>query len=204
VGIPSERRPAFPQPEENPVIAATQMKVGNLIIHNGKPHRITAVVHRTPGNLRAFVQATLVNIENGAKNEHRFSADDKVQKASLDEHTLQFSYKSGDTYNFMNTESYEMVELDKDVLGEATGYMKDGMTISAQYFDGRVVGVDVPMFVELVVKETTPNIKGAAVQNTNKPAILETGLEIKVPPYIEEGNIVKVDTRTGEFVTRVS
>ena len=186
------------------MIAATQMKVGNLIIHNGKPHRVATVVHRTPGNLRAFVQATLINIENGAKNEHRFSADDKVEKATLDEHALQFSYKSGDVYNFMNTESYEMIELGKDVLGETVGYMKDGMTINAQYFEGRVVGVDVPMFVELVVKETTPNIKGAAVQNTNKPAILETGLEIKVPPYIEEGNIVKVDTRTGEFVTRVS
>ena len=186
------------------MIAATQMKVGNLIIHNGKPHRITSVVHRTPGNLRAFVQATLVNIENGSKNEHRFSADDKVEKATLDEHALQFSYKSGDDYHFMNTESFEMVELGKDVLGDAVGYMKDGMTISAQYFSGRVVGFDVPMFVELVVKETTPNIKGAAVQNTNKPAVLETGLEIKVPPYIEEGDMVKVDTRTGEFVTRVS
>jgi elongation factor P len=97
-----------------------------------------------------------------------------------------------------------MIALGKDVLGEAVGYLKDGMVITAMYFDGRVVGIDVPMFVELVVTETTPNIKGAAVQNTSKPALLETGLEIKVPPYIESGNIVKIDTRTGEFVTRVS
>jgi elongation factor P len=186
------------------VIAATQMKIGNLIMHNGKPHRVTAVVHRTPGNLRGFVQATLVNIENGSKNEHRFSSEDKVERATLEEHSLQFSYRAGDDFHFMNTESFEMISLGKDVLGDAVGYMKDGMLMTALYFDGRVVGIEVPMFVELEVKETTPNIKGAAVQNTAKPAILETGLEIKVPPYIESGNLVKIDTRTGEFVTRVS
>jgi elongation factor P len=96
-----------------------------------------------------------------------------------------------------------MVALGKDVLGDAAGYIVDGMTITAMYFEGRVVGIDVPMFVELEVKETTPHIKGAAVQNTSKPAILETGLEIKVPPYIEAGNRVRIDTRTGDFVERV-
>jgi elongation factor P len=185
------------------VIAATQLRVGYLVLYNGKPHRVTAMTHRTPGNLRGFVQATLVNIENGAKNEYRFSSEEKVERATLDEHTLQYSYKGGDTYHFMNTESYEMVELDKDVLGENAGYLKEGMIITAQYFNGKVVGIDVPMFVELAVKETTPNIKGAAVQNTSKPAIMETGIEIKVPPYIEEGNVVRIDTRTGEFVARV-
>ena len=185
------------------MIAATQLRVGNLILYNGKPHRVATMVHRTPGNLRGFVQAKLVNIENGSNQEVRFSSEDKVAKASLDEAKLQFSYKAGDEFHFMNTESYEMVELSKDVLGENTGYLIEGMVISAQYFEGRVVGIDPPMFVELKVTETTPNIKGAAVQNTSKPAILETGLEIKVPPYIEEGDRVKLDTRTGEFVERL-
>jgi elongation factor P len=186
------------------MIAATQMKVGNLIMYNGKPHRVTTVIHRTPGNLRGFVQATLVNIENGSKNETRFSSEEKVERATLDEHKLQFSYRAGDEFHFMNTENYEMISLGKDVLGEAVGYLKDEMLILAMYFDGRVVGIEVPMFVELAVTETTPHIKGAAVQNTSKPAILETGLEIKVPPYIESGNVVKIDTRTGQFVERVS
>jgi elongation factor P len=185
------------------VIAATQMRVGYLVMHNGKPHRVTAMVHRTPGNLRGFVQATLVNIENGSKTDHRFSSEEKVERAHLDEHSLQYSYRAGDEFQFMNTESYEMVPLSADVLGEAAGYLTEGMVISAQYFDGRVVGVDVPMFVELTVTDTTPNIKGAAVQNTAKPAIVETGLEIKVPSYVEVGNRVKIDTRTGEFVERV-
>ena len=185
------------------MIAATQMRVGYLVMHNGKPHRVTAMVHRTPGNLRGFVQATLVNIENGSKTDHRFSSEEKVERAHLDEHSLQYSYRAGDEFQFMNTATYEMTPLSADVLGEAAGYLTEGMVITAQYFDGRVVGVDVPMFVELNVTDTTPNIKGAAVQNTAKPAILETGLEIKVPSYIEVGNRVKIDTRTGEFVERV-
>src|SRR5690349_10775428 len=174
-----------------------------VIMHNGKPHRVTNVLHVTPGNWRGMVQTRLVNIETGSNTEHRFRSEDKVEKANLEEHKLQFSYRAGDDFNFMNTESYEMVALSAEVLGEATGYLTEGMMLEAQYFEGRVVGVEVPMFVELEVKETTPNIKGAAVQNTSKPAVLETGLEIKVPPYVESGNRVKIDTRTGQFVERV-
>jgi elongation factor P len=185
------------------VITSTQLRVGMLVLYNGKPHRVATVMHRTPGNLRGFVQAKLVNIESGSNQEVRFSTDDKMERAVLDEHKLQFSYKSADTYHFMNTESYEMIELSGEILGDNAGYLIDGMMITAEYFQGRVVGIQPPMFVELAVKETTPNIKGAAVQNTSKPAILETGLEIKVPPYIEEGDKVRLDTRTGEFVERV-
>ena len=185
------------------MITSTQLRVGMLVLYNGKPHRVATVMHRTPGNLRGFVQAKLVNIESGSNQEIRFSTDDKLEKAVLDEHKLQFSYKSADMYHFMNTESYEMIELSAEVLGDNAGYLIDGMMITAEYFQGRVVGIQPPMFVELAVKETTPNIKGAAVQNTSKPAILETGLEIKVPPYIEEGDKVRIDTRTGDFVERV-
>jgi len=184
------------------VVAATQLKVGMVIMHNGKPHRVTSVLHVTPGNWRGMVQTRLVNIVTGSNTEHRFRSEDKVDRANLEHHILQYSYRAGDEFHFMNTESYEMVSLHADVLGDNVGYLTEGMVIEAQYFEGRVVGVDVPMFVELTVKETTPNIKGAAVQNTSKPATLETGLEIKVPPYIESGNRVKIDTRTGEFVER--
>ena len=186
------------------MIDATKIKVGNVIMHNGKPHRVTNVVHVTPGNWRGMVQTRLVNIETGSNTEHRFRSEDKVDKANLETHSLQFSYRAATDFNFMNTENYEMVSLSGDVLGDAVGYLVEGMVIEAQYFEGRIVGVDVPMFVELTVTETTPNIKGAAVQNSSKPAIVETGLEIKVPPYVEPGNRVKIDTRTGEFVERVS
>ena len=185
------------------MIAATQLKVGMVIMHNGKPHRVTNVLHVTPGNWRGMVQTRLVNIESGSNAEPRFRSEDKVDRANLEEHNLQFSYRAGDEYHFMNTESYEMMSLHGDVLGDAVHYLTEGMVIEALYYEGRVVGVEVPMFVELSVTETTPNIKGAAVQNTSKPAVLETGYEIKVPPYIEIGNRVKIDTRTGEFVERV-
>jgi len=185
------------------VIAATQLKVGMVIMHNGKPHRVTNVLHVTPGNWRGMVQTRLVNIESGSNAEHRFRSEDKVDRANLEEHNLQYSYRAGDEYHFMNTESYEMISLHGDVLGDAVHYLTEGMVIEALYYEGRVVGVELPMFVELSVTETTPNIKGAAVQNTSKPAVLETGYEIKVPPYIEIGNRVKIDTRTGEFVERV-
>jgi len=185
------------------VISATQIKVGMVIMHNNKPHRVTNVMHVTPGNWRGMVQTRLVNVETGTNTEHRFRSEDKVERAIMEQHSLQFSYRAGDAYHFMNTESYEMIELPADVLGDAVNYLVEGMVITADYFQGRVVGVEVPMFVELGVTETTPHIKGAAVQNTSKPAILETGYEIKVPPYIEVGNRVKIDTRTGEFVERV-
>ena len=185
------------------MIAATQLKVGNVIMHNGKPHRVTNVLHVTPGNWRGMVQTRLVNIETGSNTEHRFRSEDKVERANLEAHNLQFSYRGADEFHFMNTDSYEMVALHQDVLGDNTGYLTEGMVIEAMYFEGRIVGVEVPMFVELEVKETTPNIRGAAVQNTSKPAITQTGLEIKVPPYIEIGDRVKIDTRTGEFVERL-
>jgi elongation factor P len=184
------------------VIVATQLKVGNVIMHNGRPHRVTHVMHVTPGNWRGMVQTRLVSIETGSNTEHRFRSEDKVERANLEEHSLQFSYRAGDDYHFMNTESYEMMSLAAEVLGDAVYYLVEGMVIEALYYEGRVVGVELPMFVELTVKETGPTIKGAAVQNTSKPATLETGHEIKVPPYIEAGNRVKVDTRTGEFVER--
>ena len=184
------------------MIVATQLKVGMVIMHNGKPHRVTHVLHVTPGNWRGMVQTRLVNIETGSNAEQRFRSEDKLERARMEEHSLQFSYRAGNDYHFMNTENYEMVALSADVLGDAVNYLIESMVINAMYFGGKVVGVDLPMFVELEVTETTPNIKGAAVQNTSKPAILETGLEIKVPPYIEVGNRVKIDTRTGGFVER--
>ena len=150
-----------------------------------------------------MMQTRLVNIETGSNTEHRFRSEDKMDRTPLEEHKLQYSYHAENEYHFMNTENYEMVSLHADVLGDNVGYLTEGMMIEAMYYDGRVVGIEVPMFIELEVKETTPNIKGAAVQNTAKPAVLVTGLEIKVPSYIEVGDTVKIDTRTGDFVERV-
>src|SRR6185295_14289683 len=116
-------------------------------------HRVAQMVHRTPGNLRGFVQAKLVNIESGSNQEVRFSSEDKVEKAQLDEHTLQFSYKAGDEFHFMNTDSYEMMSLDRDVLGESAGYLTEGMVITANYWQGKVVGIEPLFFDETATTE---------------------------------------------------
>ena len=183
-------------------IQATQLKVGMVIMHNGKPHRVTNVLHVTPGNWRGMVQTRLVNIESGSNTEHRFRSEDRVEQASLERHSLQYSYESAGDFNFMNTETYEMTALPADVLGDAVHYLIEGTVMEALYFEGRIVGVEVPMFVELIVKETPPHMRGATASASPKPATLETGLEIKVPAYIQVGDKVKIDTRTDEFIER--
>ncbi len=183
-------------------VQATQLKVGMIIMHNAKPHRVMSVLHVTPGNWRGMVQTKLVNIETGSNAEHRFRSEDRVDQADMEHHKLQLSYRAADEFNFMNTENYEMVMLDKTVLGGSALYLLEGMEIEALYFEGRVVGIEVPTFVELLVTETTPSMKGATAAASPKPATLETGLQIKVPQYVNTGDRVKIDTRTDEFVER--
>jgi elongation factor P len=184
-------------------ISATQVKVGMIIMHNGKPHRVTKVLHVTPGNWRGMVQTRLVNIESGTNTEHRFRSEDQVDQAPMEQHQLQFSYRAGDEFHFMNNESYEMVSLHQDVLGDAVYYLIDGMELQALYFEGRVVGIDLPNFIDMTVAETQPAMRGATAAASPKPAKLETGLEIRVPQYIETGDRVRIDTRTDEFIERV-
>ena len=183
-------------------ISATQLKVGMIIMHNSKPHRVTKVLHVTPGNWRGMVQTRLVNIESGTNTEHRFRSEDQVDQAPMETHQLQFSYRAGDEYHFMNAETYEMMSLHEDVLGDARYYLTDGMEIQALYFQGRVVGIDVPFFIELEVVDTQPAMKGATAAASPKPAKLSTGLEIRVPQYVEIGDRVRIDTRTDEFIER--
>lgn len=183
-------------------IQATQLKVGMVIMHNGKPHRVTNLLHVTPGNWRGMVQTRLVNIETGSNAEHRFRSEDRVDQAAMEHHLLQFSYRADAEYHFMNTENYEMVMLSNEVLGDNVNYLLEGMEIEALYFQGRVVGIDVPTFVTLTVTETQPGLRGATAAASPKPATLETGLQIRVPQYVNVGDKVKIDTRTDEFIER--
>ena len=184
------------------MISATQLRVGFLVMHNGKPHRVTAMTHRTPGNLRGFVQATLVNIENGSKNEHRFSSEDKLERATLDEHNLQYSYRAGDEFQFMNTDSYEQIGLHAEELGDDVGYLLPETAVRVEFFEERPISVTIPQVVELTVVETEPEIKGATVSNVGKPAKLETGITIQVPAFIKEGEKIRVDTTEGRYIER--
>jgi len=185
------------------VIPATQIKVGMVILHDGKPCRVMNVIHVTPGNWRGMVQTKMVNLVTGSNVEFRFRSEDKVNRAELDHHPLQYLYRSGDDFTFMNTETFEMVNLGADVLGDAVSYMVEAMMVEISYFEGKPVGVEVPIFVELEIVETDPVMKGATVSSSPKPAKLSTGHMTKVPQHMSVGDRVKIDTRDGSFVERV-
>lgn len=185
------------------MFAATQIRVGMVILHDGKPCRVTYVLHVTPGNWRGMVHAKMVNLMTGSQVEHRFRSEDKVVRADLDHHPLQYLYRSGEDFTFMNTENYEMLNVSSEYLGDAVNYLTDGMTVEVSYFDGKPVAVDLPMFVELEIVETDPVMKGATVTSSPKPAKLNTGLMTRVPQHMSIGDRVKIDTRDGSFVERV-
>lgn len=184
------------------MINATQLKVGNVVNYNGEPHRITKVLHVTPGNWRGMVQTQMVNLRNGNRYEYRYRSDEKVEVLTLDAHPLKYMYRQGDEFHFMQTETYELMSLSADVLGDAVNYLVEETEVQALYYEGAPVSIEVPNFVVLTVVETEPSLKGATVSASPKRAVLETGLEVKVPQFIDAGEKVRIDTRDGTFVER--
>jgi elongation factor P len=184
------------------MINATQLRVGNIVMYNGEPHRITKLIHITPGNWRGMVQTQMVNLRNGNRYEYRYRSDEKVEVLSLESHSLKFMYRQGDDYHFMNTETYDLMSLSAEVLGDAVYYLVEETEVEAHYYEGAPVSIEVPNFVTLKVAETEPSLKGATVSASPKRAVLETGLEVKVPQFVDKGDKVKIDTRDGTFVER--
>ena len=183
-------------------IPATQMRPGMIIKHNGELHSVFKVEHRTPGNLRAFIQAKLRNLRTGAMFEHRFRSPDPIEKVAVDEVKMEYLYHDGDNYHFMNQDNYEQIALSAEVLGDAVDYLTANMQISIEFFDGKPVGVELPQTVDLKVVETEPGIKSATASSVTKPAKTETGLIVQVPPFINEGETIRVDTAEGAYLSR--
>ncbi len=183
-------------------IPATQMRPGMIIKHNGELHSVFKVEHRTPGNLRAFIQAKLRNLRTGAMFEHRFRSPDPIEKVAVDEIKMEYLYHDGDNYHFMNQENYEQIALSAEVLGDAVDYLTANMEIHIEFFDGKAVGVELPQTVDLKVVETEPGIKSATASSVTKPAKTETGLVVQVPPFINEGETIRVDTAEGAYLSR--
>ena len=183
-------------------IPATQMRPGMIIKHNNDLHLVFTVEHRTPGNLRAFIQAKLRNIRTGAMFEHRFRSSDPIEKINVDEIPMEFLYQDDDSYCFMNTENYEQVHLNRDVLGDSVDYLTPNLQIRVEFYDGKPVGIELPQFVELTVVETEPGLKSATASSVTKPAKMETGLIVQVPPFINEGEKIRVDTAEGAYMSR--
>ena len=181
---------------------ATQLRPGMLVKFDGKLFTVFSVEHRTPGNLRGFVQAKMRNVASGAMMAHRFSSEDFVEKVSLDEQEMEYLYQEGDLYHFMNTEDYEQIHMTKDDLGDQILYILPNSKVKVQFYEGKPFNVGLPATVDLEVVETEPAIKGATVTNVTKPAKLETGLVVQVPPFIKEGEKIRVSTSDGSYQSR--
>lgn len=183
-------------------IPATQMRPGMIIKFNNELHTVFAVEHRTPGNLRAFIQAKLRNLRTGSMFEHRFRSPDPIDRVIVDEIPMEFLYNDGDDYYFMDTSNYEQTNLKRDTLGDAVEFLTPNLQITVSIFDGVPVGIDLPQTVELTVVETEPGLKSATASSVTKPARLETGLVVQVPPFINEGEKIRVDTAEGVYLSR--
>lgn len=183
-------------------IQATRLRKGMLVKHNGDLHRVMDVTHLTPGKGRAFVQSRMRNVRAGTLLDHKFRSADVVERAVVDDREMQFTYRDGDAFHFMDLETFEQIEMTADTLGDSVNYLLPEATIRVSTFEGEAVGLDLPMTVELAVRETAPAIKGATANAQLKPATLETGLVVQVPPFISNGDRIRVSTETGEYQSR--
>jgi elongation factor P len=184
------------------MLSATQLRPGMVIKFNNELYSVFSMTHRTPGNLRGFVQARMRSLRTGSMTEHRFSSEDKVEKAQLDEFEMEYLYDDGEYYYFMNTENYEQMHLTKELLGDATDYLIPQLKVTVEFYEGKPISVELPATVDLTVVETEPGLKGATVSNVTKPAKMETGLIVQVPPFITEGEKIRVNTSEGTYQER--
>src|ERR1700678_1681147 len=184
------------------MISATQLRPGVVIKFNNELYSIFKMEHRTPGNLRGFVQVKMRSLRSGTMTEHRFSSEDRVDRAALEEIEMEYLYDDGEYYYFMNTENFEQMHLTRDILGDAVDYLIPQLKVDIEFYEGKAIGVELPPTVDMKVVETEPGLKGASVSNVTKPAKLETGLVVQVPPFINEGEKIRVSTAEGTYQER--
>ena len=186
------------------MIQATQLKKGMCIKHENELYRIVEAQHKTPGNLRGLVQAKIRSLRTGSISDHRFRSVDMVERAILDETEMEYLYRDGDMYHFMNNETFEQVGLSSEVLGDAVEFLIPNIKLAIEFYEDRPVGIELPLTVEMKIMETEPGIKGASVSNVGKPAKMETGLVVNVPPFINEGDVIRIDTATRSYIERAN
>lgn len=182
--------------------SANDLRKGMAIRYNGNVAIVLEVQHRTPGNLRAFVQLIIRYIGTGKSADVRFGSTDKVDLVEVNRQKLEFSYKDPTGYHFMDPETYETISLNDNLLGEAKDYLVENLQVEVLYAEGKAVQVELPSTVSLKVIESAEGVRGDSANNVQKPAVLETGKTINVPLFIKEGELVKIDTRTGDYLGR--
>ena len=183
-------------------ISATKLRKGMLFKLDKDLFRALEVQHVTPGNLRGFVRVKARNIRSGTLADNKLRSEDLVERATLDERAMQYMYNDGTDYYFMDTDSFEQIHISSEALGDSVNYLLAEMVIQVEFYGSEPVGIELPQTVDLVVEETTPAIKGATASAQLKPATLETGLVVQVPPFVNTGDKIRVSTDTGEYLAR--
>ncbi len=186
------------------MLSGNQIRVGMIIEYQGKPYYVMEAIHRTPGNKRALMQTKLRDLLTGDQAEVRFSSSDKVERISLPERKMQFLYQDTEGFHFMDIENYEQIIMPVDQVGDAVHFILPEAVIGVTFYEGKSIGINLPNTMALKVKETEPELKGATATSRYKPAILETGLQVKVPPFISEGDTVRIETSSHDYITRVT
>lgn len=185
------------------MINATQLRTGMIILRGGDLYRVASVKHLTPGNKRGFMQTKLKNLRTGLGTEHKFRSEDRVEQATLDTRSMQYLYGEGDLHTFMDTENFEQISLPAEDIGDLLPYLLPNQVVEIEFFEGKPVGMSPPSTVDLEVVETEPSLKGATASSSYKPAKLETGVTIQVPPFIQVGDKIRVDPQEGIYLERV-
>ena len=185
------------------MLESGHLRKGLKLEFDGEPYVITQFEFVKPGKGQALYKCRLKNMVTGAQFDRTFRSGEKFNEANLEEHEMEYLYFDGESYCFMNTDNYEQEFLLPDGVGEARDLLKENTTLDMLFFDGRPIGLTLPNFVELKITQTDPWVKGDTASGDSKPATVETGYELQVPPFVEEGELIKIDTRTGQYVERV-
>ena len=185
------------------MIQATQLRPGMIIVHENDLYRVTAVHHLTPGNKRGFMQTKMKSLRTGVGTEYKFRSEDRVDQAILQTRQMQYLYAEGDMHTFMDTENYEQMTLSADDIGHLLLFLLPNHVVEVELYDGKPVGISPPSTVDLEVIDTEPSMKGATASASYKPAKLETGVTIQVPPFVQVGDRVRVDPAEGTYLERV-
>lgn len=184
------------------MININDIKNGMTVIIDGNLYMIIDFLHVKPGKGPAFVRIKLKNLRTGATTEQTFNTNIKIEKAHVEKISMQFLYETGDVYNFMNMETYEQIELSKDSIGEEVKYLKEGMDVDITFYEGEVLGINLPEKIEYAIKYTEPAVKGNTATNATKDAVLENGLTVKVPLFVSETDHIIVSTKEGKYDSR--
>jgi elongation factor P len=185
------------------MVKATQLRPGMIIQHEGGLYSVFSVEHRTPGNKRGSMQTKMRNLKTGSIIDYRFRAEEFVERAIMDEMEFEYLYNDAEGWHFMNMQSYEQIALGKDILGDTVDYLIPNLQLKIEFYEGKPMGLLLPDTVDLTVTDTEPTVQKATASAVMKPAILETGLSISVPPFVNNGDRVKVDTSEGRYIQRV-